>query len=392
MNEARNWSCRRCNCALEKKKTVFHYLGRTFTHEVMVCPKCGRSASHANWPRAKWPRWRRSWRTNNASEETALCYAAGTRLRACRQHPFRSVAPPFRIEPAALGFDAGYAPLRRRFWKKLHSATLAAPALTRLRPASALLCCSSFPHRTRFAGLRCGVMRRCGVVGRNSIPLRWPHPRLRVCVQHPLHSVLPPFRIEPALLGFDAGFAPLRRRFWKKLHSATLAAPALTRLRPASAPFRSSSSPHRTRFAGLRCGACAAAAALLEETMLCCAGGARLRRVPAASARASSQTPLHCARLPASIRSAPLLLLSEQNPLRWVFIRGCAAAGACNKGFGRLLKKAAGGRGSVPRRAPQGAKSPVTIRRRKGRRLFCKRLSILPLAPLCKGNWRPQAG
>ena len=42
MNEARNWSCRRCNCALEKKKTVFHYLGRTFTHEVMVCPKCGK--------------------------------------------------------------------------------------------------------------------------------------------------------------------------------------------------------------------------------------------------------------------------------------------------------------------------------------------------------------
>ena len=39
---AREWKCARCNLALKPKKTVFKYLKRSFTHEVPVCPSCGR--------------------------------------------------------------------------------------------------------------------------------------------------------------------------------------------------------------------------------------------------------------------------------------------------------------------------------------------------------------
>jgi NAD-dependent SIR2 family protein deacetylase len=35
------WRCGKCDVPLENKKTVFSYLGRSFTHEVPVCPKCG---------------------------------------------------------------------------------------------------------------------------------------------------------------------------------------------------------------------------------------------------------------------------------------------------------------------------------------------------------------
>ena len=36
------WKCNLCNEALVTKKTVFKYLGRTFSHEVERCPKCGK--------------------------------------------------------------------------------------------------------------------------------------------------------------------------------------------------------------------------------------------------------------------------------------------------------------------------------------------------------------
>jgi NAD-dependent SIR2 family protein deacetylase len=36
------WRCARCDEALVMMKTVFHYLGQSFTHEVPRCPKCGR--------------------------------------------------------------------------------------------------------------------------------------------------------------------------------------------------------------------------------------------------------------------------------------------------------------------------------------------------------------
>jgi uncharacterized protein with PIN domain len=40
--EAREWKCARCNLVLTPKKTVFKYLARSFTHEVLCCPSCGR--------------------------------------------------------------------------------------------------------------------------------------------------------------------------------------------------------------------------------------------------------------------------------------------------------------------------------------------------------------
>ena len=35
------WTCGKCGVPLVSKKTVFSYLGRTFSHEVPRCPKCG---------------------------------------------------------------------------------------------------------------------------------------------------------------------------------------------------------------------------------------------------------------------------------------------------------------------------------------------------------------
>lgn len=36
-----NWKCRRCGEALELKKTVFDYLGNTFSENILCCPRCG---------------------------------------------------------------------------------------------------------------------------------------------------------------------------------------------------------------------------------------------------------------------------------------------------------------------------------------------------------------
>jgi len=34
--------CSRCNAELVLKKTTLKYMGRSFTHEVPRCPKCGK--------------------------------------------------------------------------------------------------------------------------------------------------------------------------------------------------------------------------------------------------------------------------------------------------------------------------------------------------------------
>jgi len=39
--ENRNWRCAKCGEPLQLTKTVFHYMGRSFGHEVPVCPRCG---------------------------------------------------------------------------------------------------------------------------------------------------------------------------------------------------------------------------------------------------------------------------------------------------------------------------------------------------------------
>ena len=35
-------ACARCGADLVKRMTTFSYMGRTFGHEVPVCPKCGK--------------------------------------------------------------------------------------------------------------------------------------------------------------------------------------------------------------------------------------------------------------------------------------------------------------------------------------------------------------
>jgi NAD-dependent SIR2 family protein deacetylase len=41
-NENIAWKCSKCDVSVVVKKTVFDYLGNTFSHEVPVCPKCGK--------------------------------------------------------------------------------------------------------------------------------------------------------------------------------------------------------------------------------------------------------------------------------------------------------------------------------------------------------------
>lgn len=38
----RVWRCDKCSRELEVKKVSFEYMGRTFDHEVPVCPSCGK--------------------------------------------------------------------------------------------------------------------------------------------------------------------------------------------------------------------------------------------------------------------------------------------------------------------------------------------------------------
>lgn len=42
MSGERNVKCARCGAELVNRQTTFSYMGRTFGHEVPVCPKCGK--------------------------------------------------------------------------------------------------------------------------------------------------------------------------------------------------------------------------------------------------------------------------------------------------------------------------------------------------------------
>ena len=41
MSESSKWKCATCGVNLVPKSTIFSYLGMTFSHEVLRCPKCG---------------------------------------------------------------------------------------------------------------------------------------------------------------------------------------------------------------------------------------------------------------------------------------------------------------------------------------------------------------
>ena len=43
MTESRTLKCARCGVELKVQQTTFSYMGRTFGHEVPVCPNCGKA-------------------------------------------------------------------------------------------------------------------------------------------------------------------------------------------------------------------------------------------------------------------------------------------------------------------------------------------------------------
>ena len=40
--DERKWKCAKCGVELVGKAVVFEYMNRSFSHEVPVCPKCGK--------------------------------------------------------------------------------------------------------------------------------------------------------------------------------------------------------------------------------------------------------------------------------------------------------------------------------------------------------------
>ena len=42
MSEERVWKCAKCGVELKTRKTIFNYMERTVSHDVPVCPKCGK--------------------------------------------------------------------------------------------------------------------------------------------------------------------------------------------------------------------------------------------------------------------------------------------------------------------------------------------------------------
>ena len=42
MDSERKWKCAKCGVDLIMKKTIFNYMERNISHDVPVCPKCGK--------------------------------------------------------------------------------------------------------------------------------------------------------------------------------------------------------------------------------------------------------------------------------------------------------------------------------------------------------------
>ena len=42
MAEERKWFCAKCGVELKPRKTIFQYMERSISHEVPVCPRCGK--------------------------------------------------------------------------------------------------------------------------------------------------------------------------------------------------------------------------------------------------------------------------------------------------------------------------------------------------------------
>ena len=213
-------------------------------------------------PSRGWPPRRPRLPTPESSEQTPLCCAGGARLRRVPPASARSVAPPLRVEPALLGFDAGFCAAAAALFEETALCYAGGARLRRVPPASARassqtalhyaeprppaasassirpLRCSSSPNETRCAGLSFGfaplrrrflkklrfaalAARACGVCRQH------PHARRRklhsTTLPAPAYACAGSIRFAPLLLlsgpnpltlGFGPGFAPLRRRFF----------------------------------------------------------------------------------------------------------------------------------------------------------------------------------
>jgi hypothetical protein len=40
--EEKKWRCAKCDCDLTTRNIIFTYLGMSFSHEALCCPKCRR--------------------------------------------------------------------------------------------------------------------------------------------------------------------------------------------------------------------------------------------------------------------------------------------------------------------------------------------------------------
>ncbi len=40
MGEEKVWKCSKCDAEIKTERVVFNYMGRSFAHEVPVCPVC----------------------------------------------------------------------------------------------------------------------------------------------------------------------------------------------------------------------------------------------------------------------------------------------------------------------------------------------------------------
>ena len=118
-----------------------------------------------------------------------------------------SAAPPFQIEPAALGFNLGFF-----FWGKVRSASFPATAYGYCRKLRLLPCASSQIRSPLaldlFFSFASYVSFATAFFRSEQTPSR-------------THSAAPPFQIEPAALGFNLGFY-----FWGKVRSASFTATA----------------------------------------------------------------------------------------------------------------------------------------------------------------------
>jgi len=63
--ERTNWLCAGCGIALEPGKVTVSYLDNAYPVEMLRCPRCGLTWVPEEIALARWPRWKKPWKTSN---------------------------------------------------------------------------------------------------------------------------------------------------------------------------------------------------------------------------------------------------------------------------------------------------------------------------------------